>query len=439
MVDFENFQKARLIPITGIKGAQDQERRATSALLAVMRAVPSFAQTLLKPFGAPKGQVETFIEPEFKVGTQKIRPDGLIVVTRGNKTWTALVEVKTGKNPLELNQLHSYLDICRDYGFDALITLSNEVLNASGDHPTAGIDQRKLRSIKLGHYSWVKLITEAIILTEHDGLADVEQDFVLTELIRFLQSEASGASEFNDMGPAWASVRNGIKNGSLRKPDADVEQIVLNFQALVRYSALTLAARLGVGAREVVPRMARKDPKKYLGAQLKQLVDGKTLSGSIHIPDAAADLELEADLAAGVLRCGFSVDAPADGRNKTRINWVLRQLKNAPPRTFLSWSYRHARSPEMAHRINDLNDEDYSYDLSKEREISSFRIEVVFNMGLKRLGGKGGFIDSVVDAYETVYGELLQPFKSWKRRAPKLSEKVTEIIPEQDPVSPRGW
>jgi hypothetical protein len=33
------WQQARLIPTSGINGAQEQERRATSALLAVMSAV----------------------------------------------------------------------------------------------------------------------------------------------------------------------------------------------------------------------------------------------------------------------------------------------------------------------------------------------------------------------------------------------------------------
>ena len=103
MVDFSRFQKARLIPVTGIKGDQDQERRATSALLAVLTAVPAFAETLLRPFGAPKGHVEAFIEPEFKVNNQKIRPDGLIAVSWGKRRWVALVEVKTGKNCLDPN------------------------------------------------------------------------------------------------------------------------------------------------------------------------------------------------------------------------------------------------------------------------------------------------------------------------------------------------
>jgi hypothetical protein len=51
--------------------------------------------------------------------------DGLIRVTRGSKTWATLVEVKTGTNELELAQLESYLDVAREQGFDAPVTISN--------------------------------------------------------------------------------------------------------------------------------------------------------------------------------------------------------------------------------------------------------------------------------------------------------------------------
>lgn len=431
MVDTTKFQRARLIPVTGIKGALDQERRATSSVLAVMMAVPNFAQALLRPLGAPKGLIDTFIEPEFKVGNQKIRPDGLITVTRGKSTWTALVEVKTGKNTLQLDQIHSYLDICREQRFDALITVSNEVLNASGAHPTAGVDQRKLRSIRLGHYSWIKLLTEAIVLTEHDGLADVEQDFILSELIRFLQSDASGASEFNDMGSSWPAVREGIKEGSIRKPDEDLEQVIANFEALVRYAALTLSARLGVGAKEIIPRQAKKDYRRHLSTQAKYLLENKRLAGAISIPGAVADLQLEADLAAGVIHCGFSINAPDEGRNATRINWLLRQMKTSPPRTLISWSYKHARTREAPHSVIDLRAKEYAYEVSKEKEISLFHVETLVNMGTKRAAGQAGFIDSVVHAFELVYGEVLQPIRAWKGAAPKLSETVKEIIPDE--------
>lgn len=40
----EAWHAARLIPTTGIEGAQEQEERATSSLLAVMHAVRGFRQ-----------------------------------------------------------------------------------------------------------------------------------------------------------------------------------------------------------------------------------------------------------------------------------------------------------------------------------------------------------------------------------------------------------
>jgi hypothetical protein len=96
----KSWNAARLIPTSGINGAEEQERRATSALLAVMAVVKEFSRAVLGPLGAPAGVVETYIEVPFMLGEKRLYPDGLIRVTRGSKTWTALVEVKTGRNEL---------------------------------------------------------------------------------------------------------------------------------------------------------------------------------------------------------------------------------------------------------------------------------------------------------------------------------------------------
>jgi len=76
----EAWNEARLIPTSGINGADEQERRATSALLAVMAAVRDFGLGLIQPLGAPAGTTETFIEVPFLLGEKRIYPDGLIRV-----------------------------------------------------------------------------------------------------------------------------------------------------------------------------------------------------------------------------------------------------------------------------------------------------------------------------------------------------------------------
>src|SRR5690606_5467195 len=101
---------------------------ATSALLAVMRAVPEFTHSLLSPLGAPKGRISTFVETQFKdTEGKKHIPDGIILIERGKRVWKALMEVKTGPNDLTSEQVERYMDICKAEGFDMVITLSSRI------------------------------------------------------------------------------------------------------------------------------------------------------------------------------------------------------------------------------------------------------------------------------------------------------------------------
>jgi hypothetical protein len=91
----DSWHPARLIPTVGIKGQEGQERRATSSLLAVMRAVPESGHALLKELRAPKSAViGTFAEVRFRDSSGRVViPDGASVYERGKKTWTSSVEL----------------------------------------------------------------------------------------------------------------------------------------------------------------------------------------------------------------------------------------------------------------------------------------------------------------------------------------------------------
>jgi hypothetical protein len=67
-------------------------------------------------------------------------PDGLLRARRGQKQWTALVEVKTGVNELGTEQLEAYLDIAREQEFDAVITIGSASVRRHGT--VLGDDQR---------------------------------------------------------------------------------------------------------------------------------------------------------------------------------------------------------------------------------------------------------------------------------------------------------
>ena len=431
----QSWHEARLIPTSGINGAEEQERRATSALLAVLGAVKPFNRAVLKPLGAPAGVVECFIEVPFMIGDKKVFPDGLIRVARGSKSWTALVEVKTGSNDLATEQLENYLDVAREQGFDALLTISNEIPAITGQHPTK-VDKRKLRKVAIHHLSWSQVLAEAVMQKEFRGVADPDQAWILGELIRYLEHTRSGALEFDDMGDAWTGVRDAVASSTLRASDKGIPTVVSRFDALLRFTSLSLGRRLGT---EVVPVLSRKElaePSLRATALTQQLAGSGQLSGTIRIPDTAGHLVITADLRAGKVTCHVDVDSPREGRPTTRINWLIRQLKNAPDNTRIECMTAHARGWSSAELLRAVRENPGLLVGDPTKDIRSFRVALTSPLGPKRGRGRGAFIDSVLTAVDLFYGNVLGDLKTWSATPPKLRPETPTEPEEREPIQP---
>jgi hypothetical protein len=427
----ETWLAARLIPTSGINGAEEQERRATSALLAVMSAVREFGRALTQQFGAPAGSVETFIEVPFKLGDGKYFPDGLIRVTRGQRQWTALVEVKTGSNELQTEQLERYLDIAREQGFDALITVSNEIPPIPGQHPTV-VDKRKLKRVALHHLPWSEVLTVAVMQKEYRGVADPDQAWVLGELIRYLEHPRSGALEFSDMGPSWVSLREAVGAGTLRATDATAAEVAGRFDALVRFAGLKLGRRLGT---EIVPALSRRElsePAVRTQALVSQLTTTGAMTAALRIPGAVGALFVTADLRATKITCHVDVEAPREGRPTTRVNWLVRQLKDAPETVRLESSAAYSRGPGNADLLKAVREDPGLLIGDPSKELRTFRIAANSPAGTKRGTGRGSFIDSVLAAIDIFYEQVIQNLKPWMPAPPKL--RSTEEVVEAEPV-----
>lgn len=429
----ESWHEARLIPTSGINGAEEQERRATSALLAVLSAVREFGRGFLKPFGAPAGTIECYIEVPFLLGEKRLYPDGLIRVSRGGKVWTALVEVKTGANKLQVEQLENYLDIARDEGFDAVLTISNEIPPVAGQHPTK-VDKRKLRKVALHHVSWTQVLAEAVMQKEFRGVADPDQAWILGELIRYLEHSKSGALEFDDMGESWVPVRDAVLAGTLRPSDKGIAEVVARFDALLRFASLRLGRQLGT---EVVPVLSRKelvDPGLRTQALTTGICSDGTLSGSIRIPDTVGPLVVTADLRAGKVTCHVDIDAPREGRPTTRVNWLVRQLKNAPESTRVEAFVAHGRGSSAAELLAALRNDPTLLLTDPGKDLRTFRVAASSPLGGKRGRGRGTFIDSVLTAAETFYEEVLGNLRTWSAAPPKLRQPHPPVADLDDTV-----
>ena len=414
------WQRARLIPTTGIGGPGEQETRATSALLAVLSAVPEFSKSVLRRFGAPAGTVETFIETSFEAPDGRlVRPDGLIRVKNRRRSWVCLVEVKTGRNLLDREQLEVYVDIARKQGFDALVTFSNQYSPSVGVHPVK-IDGKKLRSVEMHHMSWTALITEAVIQHEHRGISDPDQAWILEELVRYLEHPKSGTHEFEDMGQHWVSVRNSAKDGTLRKSDHGVGEVVERWIEFMRFLSLQLGRELGAEVHQSLSKNERSDQSFRVSSAMQRLETDQVLRGSFRIPDAIADVGVTANLARRIVEANITVDAPKEGRPRTRINWVVRQLAKAPDNTRIVASFDRRRET-TSNTLGALRD-DPSLGLLTDNKVNPRRLTIALtaDMGVKKGNGQGSFVGSVQTTLEVFYREIVQVLKAWPPPAPKL-------------------
>lgn len=428
---------ARLIPTAGIRNREEQEKRATSCLLAVIRAVPEFGHALLKELGAPKSPViETFAEVRFKDANGKtVIPDGAIVCQRGSKRWTCLVEVKTSVAELKAEQVVSYLDIAREHGFDGVLTISNQITASSAVSPLV-VDGRKLKRTSLWHFSWWRIITEAVVQSRYRGVSDPDQAWILGELIAYLDNEASGAGGFDDMGDKWVGVRRAAHDGTLRGSDPDARAVAERWEQFIQYLCLGLSQDLGESVTSPRPR------KQSAGARLDELVKclatRGTLDATLRIPNAVGDLRIQTDLRARQTRTSVVVDAPDDGRAATRISWLVRQLADASDDIRVEVSYPNARettSALLGHAREEP--ERLLYAADSKRAPRSFVVTLGRPMGQKRGKEEGSFVRETRQQTFAFYRELVQNLKRWQPRAPKLREEPSaEDVPETPQSDP---
>lgn len=436
----EQWQRARLIPTTGIGGQDEQEQRATSSLLAVLSAVPEFSRSLLSLVGAPPGRTATFTEVRFEVGDdQGVRPDGAIVVERGKSRWVALVEVKTAGNTLRAEQVSSYLEAARQNGFDAVLTISNQITASPMESPLT-IDRRRTRFVALRHLSWWQILTTAILQRDHRKVTDPDQAWLLSELIDYLLHDRSGAGGFEDMGDKWVAIREGARQGILRATVPGIHEVASRWEQFVEFLSLGLQQDLGTKVAALWPR--KNDAAQRTAGLVGELAQFGRLSGSVSVPDTVAPIELQADLRARQFITSVEISAPREGRPKTRINWLLRQLRDAPDRLRIDAAFPNQKqtSSDLLGTVRERPERLLSK-TDASRGPRTFRLILSAELGAKRGKGEGSFVAASRAQTLSFYRDVVQKVRPWAASPPKLpveagGQSEPTSGPERAPQTP---
>ncbi|KOV75995.1 MULTISPECIES: TerD family protein [unclassified Streptomyces] len=407
LAENESWREARLFPVSVLKSDRDREMRATSVLLSVMAQVPEFGRRLTAAFGAPAGRMETFTEVTLPHGDTPRRPDGVIRVERAGKLWTALVETKTNGNALKADQVQAYMDIAARRGYEAVITLSNDVALEGSPLVDVKIDGRRKHKVALWHLSWAEVTHQAQMLIRHEGVGNAAHAWLLQELLYYLQHDNSGCHGFHNMGPAWVPVRNGIDDETLCQGDSRALEVVESWERLIRQVCLGLGGELGQKVLPVQRTRRGTDPGARRSRFADQLcLDGK-LQAELRIEGTPGILTVSADLRTGKLRTSIEIPAPEQGYPLSWAKRLIRNLEEAPATLHIETLVDGEQGGPRG-TLERLRPEPADM-LPKDSgtRITGFRLSLVKGMGSSRGNAESGFIRSVDDAVHRFYSTVV--------------------------------
>ena len=422
-------EQARLFPVPAGK-AKSQERHTTSVFLACLSLVPNLGRALIEPLGMRIGnrsRIQTFTEVVLDDSSdgQSNRPDGLIAISRGKETWTALVEAKVQRSKLDRAQIEAYLRLARDKSIDALITVSNDFAAVPSHHPLQPI--RVPKNVGLFHWSWSSVLTHAKLLKEQ-GLDTPEQHTVLSEFIRFLEHENSGVMRLDSMGPGWKDlVASAVAGAPLERTSHQVVDAVGTWHQETRDLALQLTAAVNANVTIGLSREHRGNSIKRIEDDAAVLSKDKELRAKYDVPDAASPIMVIADLRGRTIEVSMQLRAPMD-KKKTgaRVNWLLRQLPKDGEELHIraSWPRRTKATQASLESIR----ENPSVLQIEDRSLAptQFEVKLVRN-AVGRFSQPKRFVEELEEAVRRFYEQVGQRLKRWQPAAPKIAETSQDV------------
>lgn len=414
---------ARLFPVLA---TTSKEGRTTSIVLACLDKVEEFGAQLLASVGQKVGKratIDTFTEVVFNKQSAAIkeRPDGLIVVRVGKRSWMALVEAKVGNNELNADQIERYRSLAKENGADCVITLSNQFATSPDSHPLEEV--RKSRSkIPVYHWSWMHVLTTADLLLTGSSISDPDQQVLLNELRRFLTHESAGVKSFDRMPREWTDLNKTVSNGGSIGAKSSEAQVSLEaWHQETRDLSLILSRMTGAPVSEKIPRKHVGNPTQRQKDELQLLRETHCLKCFLTMPDIAAPIEVSADLMRRTIEAGMELRAPEDKKSTSaRVNWLLRQIKTEDASNlFIRLNWPGINDPTV-HPVSELR-EDVQIVNEDKSHLVAHSFQVFYS---ERLGAKftqqTNFISELERIVPFFYGTVGSSLVAWKKKAPQI-------------------
>ncbi len=434
-------EPARLIPVAA---DTNRESKAASVFLASLVAVPQFAKEVLGTIGQRVGtrsSLRAFTEVSFQAKEKdNSRPDGLIVLESGRgRTWNALIEVKIGNSDLTTEQVESYLHLAKKNNIQALITISNKFV-ALPSHSPVKVSKTLIKNVDLFHFSWSYIFTLAHLIINENQFDNQEQKYLLSEFYRYLHHDSSGLKRFDRMNPEWKELVGKVTaKATLNKASDEVANTVAAWHQEVRDICLLMTEEVNRTVRLKLSRTHANDPNQRLKDDSNHLAQHCELHCTLEVPDAAAPLEIRANLRERSICVSMALAAPKDKkRTQSRINWLLRQLSKTDPAEMYVRCHWPGRTPPTQARLEEARaDPEQLIPKNGNAPPVSFEVLLIRDIAGKFSGTKT-FIENLEVAVPYFYAQVGEHVRAYVPPPPRLQGQRQAKADDDDIVEEGG-
>jgi len=418
-------EPARLFPVLS---NTSKEGRTTSIVLACISKIDEFSNELLSSIGQKVGKtskIETYTEVVFnKELEDRSRPDGLIVLKVGKRSWSALVEAKVGSAELLEEQIERYRALAKNNKIDAVITISNQFTTEPANHPIRSV-RKKRSSIPVYHWSWMYLLTVTDLMTSNASVKDEDQAVLMNELRRFLSHESAGVRGFDRMPSEWVELNKQVASSAPIPAKSENAQIVLEaWHQESKDLSLILTRQTET---KVTQRLARKhvnSPSQRLKDEFSVLKEHMQLKSTYDLSDAAAPIDVCADILRRTIEVGMTLRAPEDKVSAVaRVNWLLRQIKTEQVANLYFKLHWPGASAPTVFSYDELKANSKIVEEGKEGlKLLSITAFNSYRTGA-RFAQRNNFITDLEEYVPTFYADVGQHLSAWKKKAPQIKEQ----------------
>lgn len=429
----ERGERTRLFPVLA---DTSKEGRSTAILLSCLVHVREFGQSMLGSVNQKVGKranLKAYTEVTFNAKAH--RPDGLLVLRVGKREWKALIETKIGNAKLNEEQITDYINLAKEHNIDAVITISNQFTSRPDHHPIK-LSTKTRSKVKVYHWSWMYIITQADLLISNQSIEDEDQHFILTEMVRFLTHSSTGVKSFDRMPSAWTEVVQKVADGApLQQKSEEIQDVVAAWHQEIRDISLMLSRQINVKVEVKLSRSHTLDPTTRVKEDVASLVRNHTLTAKLEVQDAAALIDIVVDIKRRTISASMMLMAPSNRKTTaSRLSWLLQQLQKSSETDIHIKLHWPGRKTHTQHALKELRENSkIAWENTKDRHVIRFEICMIRQL-TKRFGQRKNFIDELENLVSGFYETAGQRLRAYQSPAPRVRED--RVDPES--VTPEG-